>query len=403
MHVQVLHAESDLHGIFEVVRPALLYADRVTIHSPAAWLLRSIADLGAVTDPYERFLVTAHLARSVPTLGGNLTVNEETIAGIKGLFELGPELSEQLGAIFGARHQVEQVNAAFDEMREGWERELPKALAEVERIVGGRDLLVAMETGAIEVADLTEARAPEVLADTINTAAAGGSGSTGQAEEVVAAFVARIVELLTDPASFPLLDAQAAGLARAMEREAGLVAAPRAVRRSGEVSAAAAFMGFLPAFPDLPVDEVLDLRAELRAPLVRFRAAMAALSADFAARSVDEDFAVEVEDAWRKTVEPALADIREALAEHKLLRHVASIALGDPKRLAAEAGGVIAATHADLLSLSGLMAVGAVVGVPLVDVVGRAMGAQRRGRSPVRSNGFYFLHHLGEHSQRRVA
>src|SRR5438477_28816 len=84
----------------------------------------------------------------------------------------------------------------------------------------------------------------------------------------------------------------------------------------------------------------VDLRRHLTAPLVRFRGEMGRLATEFEARSFDPGFSAEVEDAWRTRVEPALVDIREALAEHGLLREVASVALGDPRRLIAEAGGV---------------------------------------------------------------
>jgi hypothetical protein len=77
-----------------------------------------------------------------------------------------------------------------------------------------------------------------------------------------------------------------------------------------------------------------------------------------------------VEDAWRTQVAPALADIREALAEHGLLSEAASIALGDPRRLLVEAGGVLAVAHGEVLSLSALLTTGLAAGLPLTDIAG---------------------------------
>lgn len=65
-------------------------------------------------------------------------------------------------------------------------------------------------------------------------------------------------------------------------------------------------------------------------------------------RPIAQTFEVEVKDAWRRNVAPALADIREALAEHRLLSETASIAFGNPRRLMAEAGGVLATAHAEV-------------------------------------------------------
>lgn len=93
---------------------------------------------------------------------------------------------------------------------------------------------------------------------------------------------------------------------------------PSAVDRSTEITTAAHLMGFLPAFPHLPIDEVLGLRDEIKGPVVRFRGEVATIAKAFESRAIDEDFDIEVEDAWRMTVAPSLEDIREALAEHGL-------------------------------------------------------------------------------------
>jgi hypothetical protein len=161
-------------------------------------------------------------------------------------------------------------------------------------------------------------------------------------------------------------------------------------------------MGYLPYFPDLSMDEVLDLRKALAKPLVRFRGALARMSRDFESRPIDEEFEAEVGDAWRTQVAPALADIREALSEHGLLSEAASIALGDPRRLLVEAGGVLAAAHGDVVSLSGLITAGVAAGLPLADVAGRALLQSREAKRNARKNAFYFLHRLADEGRGRA-
>lgn len=78
-------------------------------------------------------------------------------------------------------------------------------------------------------------------------------------------------------------------------------------------------MGFLLAFPRLPIDEVLDLRDEIKTPVVRFRGEISTLAKAFETRSIDETFDAEVEDAWRQTVAPSLSTIASA-AVWRLLR-----------------------------------------------------------------------------------
>jgi hypothetical protein len=151
-------------------------------------------------------------------------------------------------------------------------------------------------------------------------------------------------------------------------------------------------MNFLPYFPDLPMDEALDIRSELAKPLTSFRGAVARLSHQFDSRPIDENFDSTVEDAWRQQVAPALAEIRESLAEHGLLREGRSVIEGNVKTLMGEAGGVLAISDTDILSLLGLLTAGFAAGVPLSDVAGRALSNRRNARQQTRRNAFYFLH-----------
>lgn len=186
-----------------------------------------------------------------------------------------------------------------------------------------------------------------------------------------------------------------------MERESHVVFGGATAARSEEVDAATRFMAYLPYFARMPLDEVLDLRSELAEPLARFRSEMVKLSRDFA-RPIDPSFAVDVDDAWRERVAPALVDIREALAEHGLLREVASVARGDVARLFSEAGGVLAASHANLVSLSEFVTVAAAAAVPALHTLGKAVNERLNATSDVQKQGFYFLHKVDEETRRRA-
>jgi hypothetical protein len=246
----------------------------------------------------------------------------------------------------------------------------------------------------VKVASLGGSPNSDVIADSLRRATGASTGTA--VDDMILGFTARIVEMLAEPRSFPLFDAQASGLVRALEREAAATPSSHAMRRGAEVSSAASFMGYLPYFPDLPMDEVLDLKKALAKPLIRFRGVLARMSREFESRPIDQEFEAEVEDAWRTQVAPALADIREALADHGLLSEAASIAMGDPRRLLVEAGGVLAAAHGDVVSLSGLVTAGVAAGLPLADVAGRALQQRRVAKRDTRKSAFYFLHRLAE-------
>ena len=123
---------------------------------------------------------------------------------------------------------------------------------------------------------------------------------------------------------------------------------------------------------------------------------MVGISNDFAAHPIDQDFDAEVEKAWRGQVEPALLEIRENLHDQGLLREIGSVAAGDPRRLATEAGGVFAAAHLNVVSLSHLLSFAVASGIAVTDVVLRAVKNMQEGQAKARKNAFYFLHHVGE-------
>ena len=381
-----------------LVKPAVLYADRVTIYSPAATMLTAVTEFAALTDPGERVASTLRIIRQVPEFAGQLDVPAETLDQIGAFLALDPRLVRMLSKSQGVGAELDAFYEKMAGMTSIWENQMPETIAKVKGLLGADELLVALEAGAVDVAELGEAQGSEMIADALR--AASGARVSQSTEELVLAYTARIVEMLTEKRTFPLLDAQTSGLARSLELEAGLIIPAGVATRGAEVASAASFMGFLPAFDRMPMDEILDLRRSLRGPLLRFRSVLAKISRDFEARLTDESFDAEVEGVWRTQVAPALQEIRETLAEHGLLREAASIALGDPKRLAVEAGGVIAAARADVVALSSLWTAGLSASLPLADIAGRALQKRREGRRAARNHAFYFLHRVGERAAR---
>ncbi len=400
VHVQVALAEADLRVAGRLVKPALLYADRVTIYSPAASMMSAFADLASITDPRQQFLVTLEIVKEVPQLASQLNVPSETLEQLKGFLAIDPRLIRRIGTLHGAQGQIDELYEQLDGLDSIWRDKMPEAIAKAKENLGADELLAAVQAGAIRVANLGESPTSDMIADALRRATGTSPGTA--VDDMILGFTARIVEILTEHRSFPLFDAQSSGLVRALEREAGVVPSSHTMRRGAEVSSAASFMGYLPYFPDLPMDEVLDLRRSLSKPLVRFRGALARMGREFQSRPIDEDFEAEVEDAWRTQVAPALADIREGLSEHGLLSEAASIALGDPRRLLVEAGGVLAAAHGDVVSLSGLVTAGVAAGLPLADIAGRALQQSRAAKRDARKSAFYFLHRLAEEARGRA-
>jgi len=399
VHVRVALADMDLAAAAPLIKPAILYADKVTVYSPAATMLRHVHEFAGLSDPREQVLAMLEIARDVPTLRNQLGVDDATLESFKAFMSLDRRVVRLAEQQFGGAPEIESLYAGLDELSVQWRSEMPAAVASATDAVGGAELMTAVEAGAVTVADVVTHDSARVVAGALR--AATGEEYRGMTDELVEGFVARTIETLGDSRSFPLLDADSSGLIRALEAQAG-----SRVRGTGshgeEVAAAAQFMGFLPYFEELRMTEILELRSELREPLLRFRSAMARMSTTFGQTALDEGFASEVADAWRTDVEPALLDIRETLAEHGLLRETASVAFGDPRRLLVEAGGVFAAASTPAISLSHLMTAAVAAGITVSDVIGRAVVGRQAARRAARNHAFYFLHRVATESERNA-
>lgn len=393
LHVKVAHASADLGAASSLVKPAILYADKVTVYSPAASLLRSVEGLAEIKGPGDRVAFIMHLMEQVPELRRDHDLSPDLRDTVRVVASMPRPLARRAMRATGvSSEELDEVNGQLDGLQAVWEDEIPEAIEKALEITNAGELWTAIERGAVEVADITEGRQHQAVAESVRAASSRGRRTVSDdlTDEIIGSLVARIIEMVSEPTAFPLFDPDATGLLRSLEREAGLSLSPAAVRQGSEIDSAARFMGFLPYFTDLSMDEVLDLRDDLRPPLTRFRAAMASIARDLQARQIDPSFPAEVEAGWRGQVAPALQEIEEALESHGLRRQVVSTAIGNPRRVLAGAGAAFAATHVEQFSLSGLLAAAATAGVPALDIAAQSMKATRDAKRGVESQSFYF-------------
>jgi hypothetical protein len=401
IHIEIAHAGGDLRNIGALVLPAMLYADRVTVYSPAAWMLRSIEGFASIKNRADRFRAVLEIISQVPEFATPelAALDAEGIATFERLCRMTPTQLRLLRQAVG--RDADELIGSLRDLDRVWESELPQAVGNMWAEHGSPVLAAGIKAGIVDVADIAAVSANEFVAGSVRAALGQQTdGDSERTDELVGNFVGRLVAMMTATDAFPLLDAQAGGLLTALRDEGGFDPARKALERGAEAKGAAAFMEFLPYFTELPVDEVLDLRKRLREPLIRFRSAMVSVASGFETTILDRDFETEVEDAWRRDVAPALADIRERLAEEGLLKQVASVAAGNVKTLVAEAGGVFAAAKHDLISLSGFAAVAGAAALPVADVAVRAVQGLLKAHREIAKERFFFLHAIGEAAPR---
>jgi hypothetical protein len=180
---------------------------------------------------------------------------------------------------------------------------------------GANELVPAIEGGLLEI---------DVLL---------GSKEDFNPEQILQEFLDRLAKSLTSDVVCPLFDDKAGSLVAAHVAE-GLITPTRAADSRGrQIGAAATLMSHLPAFPGASVSDVLDIREELREPLIRFRSAMVDVTQSLAPKAYEGAFAGEVEQIYVEKVGPALLEISEAVQANRYLRELLGEATTDMKTI----------------------------------------------------------------------
>lgn len=368
-------AGPDVHKEVELVKASLLYADTIEILSVGGIAVRQMVEftkqspdelwhlLASLDDSTLRHLGVGEVGRFKSLLPMVTSMHPDQLrAWAQVSSELAPlaELAVMLeqGHVQAAE-SMEKMGAAFREMME------LSGVSELESVLDDR--LVRFN-------------------DRI---------SMGSTQDMLDTFTGEFKRYLTDPHKFVLLDDEMASMARAMVRE-GVVRPPnRSYGNAAEAVLGTGLLARLPAFTSVPLAEVLDLRQDLEEPLTRYRRRVAQLRGDLRGTPFDEHIDEEVNAVWRTEVDPAISDIRAAMADHTLVREIARSfrrSVGDVVRGWAPVGvGVAVAKVADFdMAVSAAIATGAVATQAVVD----ALESRARGRSSLRARDFYYLYEV---------
>lgn len=360
-----------------LVRAAIMYADHVQLISPGAQMIQQIAPLGNATGLDAAVMLKALDDETIAYLSGgdgfpegwqemlDLLMSFDA-DGWVGLGELsGTDLSE-LGEI------RQGMDAAFTEAA----AELRATITDLVDVSGYPEMLAAERAGLLTLTPM-----PVLGTDT---------------DELVRHHVDRLKRLMRKGKNVHLvLDEDTAGLARAMHDEGKITVTESAANRMKRALTSEGLLDRLPAFPDTPLDELIDMRNDLTEPLTRYRREVDDLSRTIANGPLNDDIRDEIGDLYENQVAPALDDLREQYAEHGLAREAARGLLMDVKAFVYAIGspaavlGVAEAAHLSAVSQAVLTggAVGAVTGQQAISAAIKTRDARRK----VRSAGLYYL------------
>lgn len=205
------------------------------------------------------------------------------------------------------------------------------------------------------------------------------------------AFAIELNRYLQDPNIHLVVDDHVAAHVKGLI-DAGFKTSAHTRTNAMEALLQSGFVGNLNAFTQAGVDELLDLRDDLEAPLVRYRSSVASLGESSKTGPFDEERHAEVAARWKQEVAPALLELSEQLADHGLIREMIGRSTSDIKSLAS--GGVI--TVGQLLHGVDPGLVAYLPGIATAGVVGTATGlvARSAARRAASRQDFFYLYQL---------
>ena len=189
-----------------------------------------------------------------------------------------------------------------------------------------------------------------------------------------------LIEFLKTTTSVVLLDPWASQVAE------GADSGVSSVRRTA-ADAGVHLLRHLPTVECATVSEILDLREELRGPLVRFRAAVHEAAQEYA--QSNEDTGAFIDDLRLRLVDPALADIEDAVRSNSYIGELIKVAT-NPKEMILAAGTLVMAASGAVTPTATLLAAGFGVASPTL----RAAMEHRKECDRIRTHKFFLLHSL---------
>lgn len=350
----------------ELLKAAVVYADRVVLTSPAASMA---ASMSVLTGPDEsaRLRTALEMCRLADPVGAT------TLATLI-------EVHARIGTLSrdqrrAQRHLISETQQALGRMQV----EMAEKVDEILDDAGAGPLADAVEAGFVEIDPLVREND----------------------HDFIGRFIETLIETLLDPNSFAVMDVQTTDLVRTMIEEGAATQSPRAAAHSKEAHLNTELLHSLPAFSRADLEEVLEIREDLTPHLVRYRATVGEMSTDLTSAAHDIEFTAEARDLLRRRVEPALLEIAEGLNESRRARRV----IGEVTT-SKEGIGSLGITPTVLMTLAhldvrGLTAALASVGstVPLVATALNAAKNAGRERRQLRKHGLF----LAYDAQRRLS
>ena len=372
-----------------LIKASLLYADEVTLCSPIMHILTAMERLPRFSsdEQLELYQLTA------PSLSDDANLSE-TIAKFRSQIKILARASRVLPE---AKRLCDEANAIF--------AEFGSAVQEKAKEFEVEELAELIKRGDVKIDRLGETASDvEIVAESIQLAAQQRGRIVPGAPDVVQRkilndamcdrFLARLQSAIVSSKTYPLFDDFTGDLVRVGLREGRLHTTPAQTDRAKHMGLAANLLERLPSFDEATSKELIDIRRELDAPLIKFRRAMIQFSGEIGSASWDADFPIEADKVFREQVQPAILEIEEAVQSNNYLKELARCAIDKPLEVTTTSALGLAMSKATFLGDVGLSVMGVGLGAGVVAL--KAWQEHVEKRKDIENNQVFFYYKAQE-------
>jgi len=370
------YPDPSLAPVAGLLKAATLYGDEVVLHHPTATMLASMAAIGSLGHAeFMSFLTSLapHLGSQGEDLRGALARFEDEHGSGNAQLIIG-SLLDRDSPIAGL---ISALDAEAGRTLSGHQEQFVEMRAQLDTVIEGQlaaagvsELLPAIDAGLLTLAPVEEH------------------------DDFFQAYIDALWSVLGDAQYYPLLDKGIGDLVHAAVREGAFDPSSVGRSRGRQVGAAHEFIARLPTFPAAGMDEIVDVREELRGPLTVFRSEMVRVARDMKHEAFDPSFLAEAEEAWVERVAPALDELHELVEEKRLRRLFGQQATS--AGLVGAAGGLVTG----IATQDALFGAAATTLAAATTTVSSALSLQRKLVREIGRRPYFFLYRT-EHALRR--
>lgn len=296
--VALVPSDTNIDQELQYVKSALLYADKVTLISPVAYLYTRLANDSSQLDMRDMIRLLDYVVPMCQTTH--------------------PELyQEMMGYLNSLRPWLQNKNKL-------------RAIPMLKRMEIRKELLIfcnAMDQVASETIGTNQIAELNRLISSGKLNLQKFEHNLSDVDGCVAEYFGMLNRSVRN--SYPLFDEQSNKLMAAAVRAKIVNLSDADQRKIRHAGISDNFIQRLPSFEMASVDEILDIRKELDPSLARFRSKMISYSGSIQALPWDNDFESESSLLYYQEVAPAIMEIREMAQDNSFLKNLGGKILAD--------------------------------------------------------------------------